>query len=54
MLLLFMYSSPRPVDFVDPASGILLQAKEGGESCLPLFAEQRGVGVSSCHHMIDI
>jgi hypothetical protein len=26
-----MYSSPNPVDFVDPESGILLQAKEGGE-----------------------
>jgi hypothetical protein len=29
-LTCFMYSFPIPVDFVDPASGILLQAKEGG------------------------
>jgi hypothetical protein len=25
-----MYLSPGPVDFIDPASGILFQAKEGG------------------------
>jgi hypothetical protein len=53
-LTCFMYSFPIPVDFVDPASGILLQAKEGGDPFLPLFAEQRGVGVSSYDYMIDI
>jgi hypothetical protein len=31
-----------------------LQAKEGGDPFLPLFAEQRGVGVSSYDYMIDI
>jgi len=40
-----MYSSPRPVDFVDPASGILLQAKEGGRILFaPLCGAERGWG----------
>jgi hypothetical protein len=36
--LFCMYSSPCP---------LLLQAKEGDEKALPLFAQQRGVGVST-------
>jgi hypothetical protein len=37
-----------------PPGPLLLQAKEGGDPFLPLFAEQRGVGVSSYDYMIDI
>jgi hypothetical protein len=32
---------------------LILQAKEGGVSILPLFATQRGVGVSTCDYIID-
>jgi hypothetical protein len=36
---------PSPVDFVDPASGILLQAKEGGVIWFaPLCEAERGWG----------
>jgi hypothetical protein len=36
---------PCPVDFVDPASGILLQAKEGGvKHFAPLCEAERGWG----------
>jgi hypothetical protein len=41
-------------EYVDLARGILLKVKEGEVKHLPLFAKQRGVGVSSCNYMIDI